>query len=295
MTRVVDGGAVVALLGLASLLAPWWWVTDLVASAGPLVGVLGLLTLALGLAIRRWWAASSGLVVVGVVAFLAITSRAPRGPVADWTLLELNGASGAHRDPLSILDGIREADADLCVLVEIPAPLVRAIREGALDDLYPTRLERRPTKHEASWIMVLSRFEGDALPDEDLPPGLLVSDLEIREVPVRLIAFQATSPRSLARWRDGHRIVDAARAAIAGPTIGAGDLNATPTGGRSRRLGLGRATPLLSRGTYPSWSPVGLSIDDVFVSDDFRIASWRTLDLGSDHRAILVGIGMPGE
>jgi hypothetical protein len=197
-------------------------------------------------------------------------------------------------------------------------------------DMYPYRLERRfsDTDLGAGAGFMLSRFpieEFDPRPAPplgagvDIPNEFMVGVVTVvpgasgRETRCAIIAMHPRSPRSARRWAHGNEVALAA-ATIARtlrerdnlPVILVGDINASPSGWRSRLCeregGLRRTKPLLDlSGTYPSslpW-PLRVSIDDAVVSPDIKLVSWRAgagedaSSLGSDHLPIYLELRLP--
>lgn len=151
---------------------------------------------------------------------------------------------------------------------------------------------------------------------------LLAAMVERPGGPFAVIAVHPRSPRSPRRWAVGnavteatatlsHQLRDQGRAVVV-----LTDLNATPSGWRSRRLedaGLRRAKPLLvATGTYPIplgpgddaqagprrpivW-PLGIAIDDALLSPEVQLVGWSTMDrLESEHCPIVIDARIPAQ
>lgn len=189
-----------------------------------------------------------------------------------------------------------------------------------LEAEFPHRIKRHfrdlPTGQRGAGF-VLSRFPLTLFPVEPDAQGEHVEEIiaAVVEAPSRfgLIAVHPRSPRTRARWSDGHELTRAA-AGVARRMRGQGlpvvllaDLNSTPSGWRSRELyfeaGLRRAKPVFEvRGTYPThlsvagrgfdarW-PLSIAIDDAFLGGPVALHGWGVLDpVGSDHWPVLVDI-----
>jgi endonuclease/exonuclease/phosphatase family metal-dependent hydrolase len=151
---------------------------------------------------------------------------------------------------------------------------------------------------------------------------LLAAMVERPSGPFAVIAVHPRSPRSPRRWAVGnavtesiatlsHQLRDQGRAVVV-----LTDLNATPSGWRSRRLedaGLRRAKPLLvATGTYPIplgpgddtqagprrpivW-PLGIAIDDALLSPEVELVGWSVMDrLESEHCPIVIDARIPAQ
>jgi endonuclease/exonuclease/phosphatase (EEP) superfamily protein YafD len=231
-------------------------------------------------------------------------ARAPAGAL-DIRLLVFNTGTEPPRTD-SLLRRLGASDADVVVLVEAPPELVRLLhRESPLASSYPHVLMRGPSPDRTTWRIVLSRWP---LEDRRTDRQLVC----VVGAPVGgfgLIAVHPASPRDPRRWRWGNQLVeDAARCArdLAEeglPVIVAGDLNATPSGWRSRllrdRASLRRCKPLLvPAGTFPASLPpaLRLALDDAWVSDEFAVSRWRLGPAeGSDHASVRIDLRLdPG-
>lgn len=108
-------------------------------------------------------------------------------------------------------------------------------------------------------------------------------------------------PGGVADWRRELGLVRTyAREVRGGPTLVAGDFNATQDHAAFRRIlnagGLRDSATLVGAAHTPSWPatvrrPLGTQIDHVLVSKDFSVRKARFLDLpDTDHRSLLVEI-----
>jgi hypothetical protein len=136
-----------------------------------------------------------------------------------------------------------------------------------------------------------------------------------------LIAVHPRSPRNQTRWNEGNATIEAlvklSRKLQADglPVVTLADLNASPSGWRSREAcaegGLLRAKPLLYLGgTYPDvvplnirtgqtssigamW-PMSIAIDDALITPGIDVIAWGTLDhLKSEHRPVIIDLRIP--
>lgn len=146
----------------------------------------------------------------------------------------------------------------------------------------------------------------------DAARRVIAGRVESPHGPFIVLAAHPRSPRDETRWRFGNDDVEvvaqAARKAesLGLPVIVLADLNATPSGARSRRLaesGLRRTKPLLKPlGTWPTQAvpgvkgaigrwPLSIAIDDALVSRHWSVRAWsRGESRGSDHWPILADL-----
>jgi endonuclease/exonuclease/phosphatase (EEP) superfamily protein YafD len=295
------------LCAVAPAMAGWFWVASVASEFAPQAAAVsfayGLCTL-----LRRRWALGAALLLCASAQVASLdrvrAARAPAGAL-DIRLLVFNTGTEPPRTD-SLLRRLGASDADVVVLVEAPPELVRLLhRESPLASSYPHVLMRGPSPDRTTWRIVLSRWP---LEDRRTDRQLVC----VVGAPVGgfgLIAVHPASPRDPRRWRWGNQLVeDAARCArdLAEeglPVIVAGDLNATPSGWRSRllrdRASLRRCKPLLvPAGTFPASLPpaLRLALDDAWVSDEFAVSRWRLGPAeGSDHASVRIDLRLdPG-
>ncbi|MBY0262192.1 MAG: hypothetical protein K2Q20_07590, partial [Phycisphaerales bacterium] len=157
---------------------------------------------------------------------------------------------------------------------------------------------------------------------EPMGEFLLAGVVERPGGPFAVIAAHPRSPRTEARWIEGNAVVTAIARAANGfrrqglPVVVLADLNATPTGSRSRQLyiqaGLRRCKPVLNfDGTHPHqvtrtlsvtdnrvlfdarW-PARIAIDDAITSPGIEVRGWSVWPaLGSEHSPILMELSVP--
>jgi endonuclease/exonuclease/phosphatase (EEP) superfamily protein YafD len=294
--------AVLAIMIALAVIAPGTgWIADLIAGLAAQLGLVAVLGLGAFLARRRWLPASIILASLLVIGAVLARGRAPRGD-GEATVRVLICNTHAENDRLDDLtEWLRRCPDDIVVLTEVNPELIRSLERGSpLEAAYPYSLRRGPREGLTSWRVVLSRWplEDRRTADEvrcvvESPAGRF-----------GLVAVHPASPRTPRRWAGGNALVSQAgqsadtMRAEGLPVIVLGDLNGTPGGHRSRLLrrehGLLRAKPWLrGRGTYPAslaW-PFALALDDAFLSDRWRVTSWRTQPaVGSDHRAVEIGL-----
>ncbi|MEO1512122.1 MAG: endonuclease/exonuclease/phosphatase family protein, partial [Planctomycetota bacterium] len=220
-------------------------------------------------------------------------------------------AHGDSGDEAKLRALLERDDLDAIALLETPFWLVGELKAGAWRSRYPqhwlsdaanTGFPVLLTKWRQHEIETLS--EGAHRVAK--PPGH-ETILARPGGAFGLTVFHPRSPRSPARWRLAHELVDLViarqREHIVDrgiPMVLMGDLNSPPSALHSRRvtgaLDGRRAKPLLAAtGTFPTmlpW-PARVAIDDVIVGAGVRVVGWETADVGSDHKAVIVTLEVP--
>lgn len=231
----------------------------------------------------------------------------------DVRVLVWNGLAANDADHDEVFDAIRDVDADIVCLLETPAWLVEAFKEGGqLRDEWPHGWVS--PRAGAGVKLMLSRWpqrsavDGADADRTTMADGLREAVVDRPGGAFTMILFDATSPRSPKAWSQGNaipRIIagrDPERTAAVGlPLIAAGDLNGGPASHRSRALagglGLTRSKPLAHvGGTFPRASvwPFDVAVDDVFTGRGAEALSWKTVALpGSDHYGVVVDLALP--
>lgn len=314
--------ALAALLTAATHLDPALaWPADLCAMLAAQWAILWTLAAAVSLLLRRRVPAL--ILALAAALHLAAVVAAPRAerslatpaPSDQRVRLLVYNAHNNNPTPDAALDLILTSDADIVALAEPTDALLNLIRTSPdLHQRYPHFW--LPDRARVGFKVVLTRWPqlaGPALtpsPSYALKPHGVHAMLLRTPAPNAEFAFifiHPDSPRNPAEWAKGNAALrhtlqhDAAPMMARGtPVVLAGDLNATPTGSRSRLLaaaGLRRCkSRFLPVGTYPATSPwpLSIAIDDAAVSPSVRVASWRRLGrAGSDHAAILVELDIP--
>ncbi|MBX3407604.1 MAG: endonuclease/exonuclease/phosphatase family protein [Phycisphaeraceae bacterium] len=290
-------------------------------------------------AVCAWWVvrrrrglALVALLAAGMHAWILGTGREawlPRpidsgAPAAEGRVRLLHFNCSSRPAPADVYALFDACHADVVSITE-PNVYVQfdVIYDDKLQSEFPHRMKRYfrdlPTGQRGAGF-VLSKFPLTPFPVEPDAQGEHVEEIiaAIVEAPARfgLIAVHPRSPRTRARWADGHEVARAA-AGVARrmreqglPVVLLADLNSTPSGWRSRELyfaaGLRRAKPVFEvRGTYPTHLDVGprhmatrwpmtIAIDDAFIAGPVTLHGWGLLDpIGSDHWPVLVDVA-PG-
>lgn len=304
----------VVLSGLSWIADHLWglvgWVSDLSANLSAQLAATGVVWGVWSAARRRWWGVTVSAVVVAVHVGLVAQGRAERisgqpGGGGSIRMLVFN-AHDAEGDRTAALRLVQEVDADVVVLTEPNWPMLRAMRrDGELSGTYAWQARPPPGWWMREWTMVLSRWpmrQASWGQEGTEATGTIEVVVETPAGELTVVAGHPPSPRTIASWQRGNEIVvamaEAARGAAAAGrhVVVAADLNATPSGWRSRALQrlapVRRGKPmLLAAGTYPArWRwPVSLALDDVWLGPGVKLERWTTLSGGgSDHRPVLV-------
>ncbi|MBL8764637.1 MAG: endonuclease/exonuclease/phosphatase family protein [Phycisphaerae bacterium] len=307
--------AVLLLGGLSPHLGGLAWPVDLLGNFSSQLAALTMPALAWWLIRRRGRTASVAALALALHAWALIPGRAawsgdPAGPDrTPLSVLTFNGLAN-NPTPERVFELLELGPADVVALVEAPQEVVAALpSRGTLRAVYPHITTPSGIYKQVGWQVILSRWPLRPFHADEAParPGVQAAIVDRPGGPFVMIITQPQSPRSPARWLLGNEIVrHAARTcrearAEGFPVVLGADLNSTPSGWRSRHLightDLARCKPLLrAESTYPadrSW-PLGIAIDDIWVSAGARVTSWETLDsAGSDHRPVRVGLSVP--
>lgn len=250
-------------------------------------------------------AAVAVLALAGVVAqavWLAprfVADDAPRASAVPVRLLTAN-LQFSEADPVRLVDDVRRLRVDVAVLEEVRPYGLELLERAGLRRALP-HVAGSPSA-TASGTMVFSRYPlGAAAP---LPLGNGGLEVTVRGH-FRLLAAHTAQPlNGPDRWVADLRVLReaAVRSVRSGPTVLAGDLNATLDHRPLRSVlgaGLSDAADQAGSGWQPTW-PVAfrfswtrplVAIDHVLVDDRLVAVRTRTLALpGSDHRGLLAEI-----
>ncbi len=320
-----------------------WYEVDLLANLGAqvlLVCVVSALVLA---AFRRWAALAIVLAACGMQAWPLLGARAALWP----RNAGLSPATGSEQDPdvvrmlhyndscLSdkrlVYDLMERSGADVLSILCPPVSMQAEVNYGpGLEDIYPGKLTREwgpgPDQilTEITACILVSRWPMDRADTSMAGPlgaQILAGIVRRPDGPFAVVCVHPRSPRTPERWREGNLLVEATASVVNAlrdrglPVVVLTDLNATPTGWRSRWLcgatGLRHTKPLLqAEGTFPrfvplnirtnrksgveAWWPLTIVIDDALVSPEIGVVSWKTSrHLASEHKPVHVAVRIP--
>lgn len=271
------------------------------ALAGSLVSLLAVVLL------RRWIPAL--LIAISVSLFvLAVGPRAVGSPESVETgrpvrLLAANLKVG-RADPTSLIDLAIARDVDLLVLSEVPAEARPRLIQAGLDRLYPNkRMAFAPGRLGTG---IWSRWPLSGITRLQTRQPQLITTVQVPDsIPFDLAAIHTEAPigrQSTGGWNsDFDRLPPAGSRSL--PLVLAGDFNATLDHARLRTLidtGYRDAGAATGRGlafTWPSaigWPPP-VTLDHVLAESGIGFSDYDVERLdGSDHRAVLVELVLPG-
>jgi len=300
---VVAAAVAVAAAGsLAGCAGELWWGCDLLSHFRVQYAGIGLLGgLVLIHARQRRWAAAAGLVAVGNLAVIApLDFGPPQRPVAhSWRLLQLNVHTG-HREPQRVLAYLRKVDADIVVLEEVNADWL--LRLEPFLAAYPHRFVE--PEEDNFGLVVASRVPVTSGAVEwigEVQVPSVIAELDCAGQPLHLVATHPLPPIGTlyTRLRNDQLARLAERiAAMRGPVLLAGDLNATSWSAAFRRLvaKTGLRDSRLGFGVQPSWPafcpPLWVAIDHVLATPEVVVLDRQVgPSVGSDHLPVLVTFG----
>jgi endonuclease/exonuclease/phosphatase (EEP) superfamily protein YafD len=294
---LLSGGPLV--IALASLSGHGHrWVDILAQFVGPAMVAAVLLTMVALLLRSR----IAGL-VTGLVLMTVVTAGSPQWfPTKGWAAEEpgfslyFANLYVRNEDVEAIARSVREADADIVVLIEIGD----GVRPG-LDRVlaaYPHRATTPRVEGGAgpSNMLIASRWPLTQRPIELTHMYAVAAEAQTPSGPVTIAGIHLTRPwpfqyqwgqiiqtQGLLEWTQG----------VEGPLILAGDFNSVSSariGRMIRKDGRLIAAPGWP-GTWPSFLPAeaGMTIDHVYRTPDLAITERRLgPDNGSDHRPVVV-------
>lgn len=292
-------------LGLLALGLRHWkgshpWELALVAIA-PYVMALALIGPVVAVARRRWWMAVASTLVVAACAFTQLPLYvASSSPVIEtrFDVMTQNTDIG-RASATDIVDAVRRHQVDALVLTELTPELRERLRVAGLDKELPFTGLRPLPGARGTGIWSRTRLTNTRFVDGFSCAYVTTwAAVDWYEYPtrVRLVGVHLIGPTWDAEgWRrDAERLpASFRRLAKSGPTIVAGDFNATPDSpwlrealdaGHFNNAADGAGAGLVR--TYPANRPV-LAIDHV-LTDGLVAQSVIRVDVaGTDHRGIV--------
>ncbi|MBA3845852.1 MAG: endonuclease/exonuclease/phosphatase family protein [Planctomycetes bacterium] len=293
-------------LALASLAASligqhWWWLLELPAHFLVQYAAFFVVAALLLVFTRRWLLASLAAAACGVcLAWImpVYAGDAPAATTAQLRVTFLNVHSG-NRELPRVLEWLSAQDADIIVLAEVTDAVVTALAPLKASHQHHI-IDPRPDNFGIALFSRLPLVDRRIVvhPGAEVPSAMV--SVRVAGEIVRVIGTHPVPPISAqyAAWRD-EQFADLAReiATSGRPTVVVGDLNCTSFVGAFRRFTADARLRDSRDGvglcwSWPSWCPpLGIAIDHALVSPSLGVAQ-RTVgpDLGSDHRAITVGV-----
>ena len=253
---------------------------------------------------RRGAATTAGLAGAALAAVVlprAIRRPQPQAAGPVLRVLTANLLAGRAAEE-AVVGLVRQQDADVLFLQELPDAAVTRLEEAGLSDLLPYEvtggargsaiyarfpLARSPRLAPTRAAQPTARLE--------LGPGRCVDLVCVHAAPPN----PPSSRLKVARWREELAILPSPADP---PRVLAGDFNATADQAQFRRLlrkGHVDAAGEMGNGLVPTWGPLGkpalLTIDHVLVDARCAVLATSVHDLpGSDHRAVYAEFRLPG-
>ena len=256
---------------------------------------------------------TAGLLAAGAGAVLAGLVLARRGaplPVPEGPRLRIASVSlrsGLVR-PAPVVALVRRLDVDVLSVQELTPRAEQGLRAAGIADLLPwahvltARPGGMPSASGAIWTRLPAVVAG-AVPGEFEQPTAVIEAPGAQ--PIELTAVHTAPPATSPRWV---RAWTADLAALPAPDGGAlrvlaGDFNATLDHAALRavlRRGWADAAQRAGRGLAWTWRPLRLpwprlTLDHVLIDPRISVAGVQLVHLaGSDHRALVVDLVLPG-
>lgn len=298
LAGLVAAPTVVALIALSGMRNQY---ADLVAqfTAPALFATLGLGAVLVLVKRRRWAGAALMPAALLLIAVWPQWFPAASSPEPGAATIRVYSANlwVRNRDVEAIAASIRQADADVVMLIELGD--ATAPHLDALVGAYPHRIASprvdRPTGGVRS--VIASRY-----PLATLPRPVGVEAIGARAStplgPVNLISVHLTRPWPFEEsWGQISQAMalDEMVQGLGGPVVVAGDFNSVSSAriGKQVRRDIGLRPAPGFPGTWPGGLPsaLGITIDQVYASPDLTFVSRRLgRPTGSDHRPVVTEI-----
>ena len=291
-----------------SLFARSFWLADLLANlrVQQVIGLLMALIISVSLGRRRWVAIVAVLLAIHLPWFAsAFAGRPAETADADLVVFSANVLTSNRQHEL-IVQQIEAAQADVVAIIELSSPLAKKLERSLTG--YPHRTVRAEDGGNFG-IGLYSRYpltEVDRFAlNIDRIDSIAVT-IEKDDQQYRIVATHPLPPMGAQgyKYRNDHLNMLAERLSLYRqenpklPMVVVGDMNLTPWsplfGDFESTTGLRRAGR--GYGMTPTWYSrphfaFGLVLDHGLISEDLTCVS-RVIgdDMGSDHRAVLLGI-----
>jgi endonuclease/exonuclease/phosphatase (EEP) superfamily protein YafD len=204
--------------------------------------------------------------------------------------------------PSRVVEVAVRNDVDVLVLEEVTVPALGGMQAAGLAEAFPHRAGE-PGGGPSGTMVFSTRPLTDVHP-LDTHFGGYVATVRVDRQDVHLVAVHPRTPVGDAvEWRQDQQAVQRAASAQEGPTVLAGDFNATLDHQPMRELlgrGFSDAAAEARAGWQPTWPashevsvlgirvPSLIAIDHVLVSTEIRAKRTETVTIGgTDHRALV--------
>lgn len=277
------------------------WPDILVQFTAP--ALVGTVLLAIGYLVirRRFHMIAAAIVGIGLLA-VVWPQWAPEGerPAPDAPVIRVYSANVWIRnaDIEAIRRSIEAADPDVVMLIELGAEA--RLHTDQLLEGYPYRTETRSSGERLERAVIAARFPITEFGRRADGLHAIMARGDTPIGPMTFIVTHLTRPWPFEYQYGQISQVEALTARVGpldGPVLIAGDFNSVTTGriGRMIRADMDLVAAPGWPGTWPSQlpSPLGMTIDQVYVTRDLAVRSRRLGDPnGSDHRPVVTEIGM---
>lgn len=277
------------------------WPDILIQFTAP--ALVGTVLLAIGYLVirRRFHMIAAALVGFGLLA-VVWPQWAPEGerPAPGSAVIRVYSANvWVYNDDVeSLRASIEAADPDVILLIELGSDLTARLDEVL--EGYPYRTDPVAQGERLNRAIIAARFPIDEFGRRADGLHAVMARAETPLGPMTFVVTHLTRPWPYEYQYGQISQVEALTervAAIDGPVLIAGDFNSVTTGriGRMIRSDMDLIAAPGWPGTWPSQvpSPLGMTIDQVYVTRDLAVRSRRLGDPnGSDHRPVVTEIGM---
>ena len=298
----------IGLISLAGFFGRWWWAFDLATSFRPQFAAV-LLAGGVALLLRSWPRLGWVILTLGVVnlAYVAPLFWGKQAiPAASPTMRVVSfNVQGQNEQYEQVVEFLSEVEADVVFLHEANRLWERAFTEALAGGRLPYRQHRSRPDHLIFSTLTLTRDS----PSEVISHGWGERQARAMEVVVSLGTTEVTilgihplAPTNARRaaLRDAQfEFVAEWVGRARGPTVVAGDFNATPwshvfgpltgSGLRNSQRGFGLAPSFPVDGSFLTRVP----IDHLLHSSHLAVSDrWLGPDLGSDHFPLVVDLAL---
>ncbi len=259
------------------------------------IGTLCVLIVPL-LVLHLWWASGP---YVGQAA-------AAEDPAESFTVMSSNLSFG-EADPARVVEVAVKRDADILVLTEITPAALGRMQTAGLHQAFPH--SRGEAVDGVVGTMVFSSQELSRVRPLDTTFRGFEMTVAVADQQITLLAVHPHPPTGDAgHWRADHAAVRRVAAAASGPTVIAGDFNATLDHRPMRELagrGFTDAAEQASSGWQPTWPAAGemsvlgvpvpsiLAIDHVLLTHELVATHTESVTIpNTDHRAVVAKLAM---
>ena len=278
------------------------------ATLVPLVTVAAVPVVTLAVRRRRWESAAAA-VVAGLLPWVFVAGYAtpapePPRPGDPVTMLVVN-AHGGRADAEQIVTAVRTNNVDVLVVTELSRTLSNELSDARLGTFLLPQWFRVQDAPDAGLGVWANAEVGDPRVVAGTRWPAVSFTVPTRSGELRVVAGHVVPPvpNRAGRWRSDLSALGSA-AGGRDHTMLVGTFNASPWHARYRSMlasaKLVDAADVQGGGlrpTWPTWTPLPLvPLDSALVTEDLHVISADTVPVeGTDHRALLVKVEIPGD